>query len=320
MKVTVVIRTYNRTDFLKQCLASVKLQTHTDWEVLIFDDGGSDANFEIYNKFKAENSDKRIVYLTTHTAYELFCNSWLLAPNLATGDIMVRLDDDDLLAEDCLSYISDLYERNEDLDFTYGTAVTFDGDNLMTMMDTMNPQEAPKTQTAWAGYTIPNNHPWRDPFCWYENYYEEPQPFTSIIHCSKSNIMCIYHLYSMRTESVRRVKDKITVTSKYVDDLEFLGSLDYLGLTHTSIHKILSYVREHDTGRVSDRGKLTDGTTLWDDILRIRDKVDYLRPAGFQSRVIPINATNNTNNGITYELQNTFSHYYSRIKFKSLVY
>ena len=320
MKVTVVVRTYDRSEFLKECLASIHLQTHTDWEVLIFDDGGSSSNFEIYKKFKSDNSDKRILYLTTTTAYDLFRKSWLISPDLAEGEIMVRLDDDDLLVDDCLSYISELYSNNNDLDFTYGTAVTFDNGNLINMMDTMTPIEAPKSTKAWAGYTIPNNHPWRAPFCWYENYYKEPQPFTSIIHCSKSNIMCIYHLYSMRTESIRRVKNKITVTSKYVDDLEFLGSLDYLGLAHTSIHKILSYVRQHTEGRVSDIGKLTDGTTLWDDILLIRDKVDYLRPAGFQSRTILVSASDNSNNGITDELLSKFSHYYSRIKYKSATY
>ena len=41
MKVTVVVRTCNRPEFLKEALASVQLQTHQDWEVLIFDDSAS---------------------------------------------------------------------------------------------------------------------------------------------------------------------------------------------------------------------------------------------------------------------------------------
>ena len=65
MKVTVVVRTYNRPEFLKEALVSIQLQTHTDWEVLIFDDAASVENFSIYNKFKDTNSDKRIMYLTT---------------------------------------------------------------------------------------------------------------------------------------------------------------------------------------------------------------------------------------------------------------
>ena len=52
MKVTVVLRTYRRQDFLKQALASIHLQTHKDWELLIFDDAGLPENLEIYKKFK----------------------------------------------------------------------------------------------------------------------------------------------------------------------------------------------------------------------------------------------------------------------------
>jgi hypothetical protein len=44
------------------------------------------------------------------------------------------------------------------------------------------------------------------------------------------------------------------MTSNFVDDLEFLGSLDYLGLGQTSVKKILTYVRVHKDGRVSYNG------------------------------------------------------------------
>lgn len=316
MKITVVVRTCNRPHFLKECLASVELQNHKDWEVLIFDDSAGIENFEIYKKFKSNNPDNKVVYLTSATPYEMFRDSWLVSPDIAKGDIMVRLDDDDLLAEDTLSFVSKLYEDNPDLDFTYGTAVTFNDDDLLNVMNIVSPIEAPKTYNAWAGYVIPNNRPWKEPYCWYVNHYTEPQHYTSIIHCSKSNITCVFHLYTMRTESVKRVKDKITVTSKYVDDLEFFGSLDYLGLTHTSIHKILSYVRAHSDGRVSDIGRMTDGTTLWDDILGIRDKVDELRPAGFHSRVVNVMVDGNHNEGITATMKYSFTEYYDKIKSK----
>ena len=60
MKVTVVVRTYNRPEFLKEALASIHLQTHTDWEVLIFDDGATNMNFDAYRHFKSMK-DKTIV-------------------------------------------------------------------------------------------------------------------------------------------------------------------------------------------------------------------------------------------------------------------
>lgn len=313
MKVTVVVRTYNRPEFLKEALASIQLQTHKDWEVLIFDDSASIDNFNIYNKFKDNNSDKRIMYLTTKKSHDLFQNSWLIAPDLAEGEIMVRLDDDDLLAIDTLEFLSNLYTKNPELEFSYGSAVTFNENNLGDIIQTNTPFEHPKTHHEWAAYTIPNNAPWNQPWSFYRDYYEEARHLTSIIHCAKDNMFCVFHTYVMRTSSVKRVKDKIVMTSKFVDDLEFMGSLDYLGLGQASIKKILTYLRVHNSGRISDGGRITDNTNIFDENFRIRDKVDELRPSGFLSRVIPLDSPDNFNNGVTDTLRNDFSSYKQRI-------
>ena len=313
MKVTVVVRTYNRPKFLKEALASIQLQTHTDWEVLIFDDAASIDNFTIYNNFKDSNSDKRIMYLTTKKSHDLFQNSWLLAPELAEGEIMVRLDDDDLLVEDALQFLSETYTNNPELEFSYGSSVTFSENGLGDLIQTNTPFEHPKTHHEWAAYTIPNNAPWGTPWAFYRDYYPEARHLTSIIHCAKDNMFCVFHTYVMRTNSVKRVKDKITMTSKFVDDLEFMGSLDYLGLGHTSIKKILTYLRIHSEGRVSDGGRITDNTNIFNENFRIRDKVDELRPSGFLSKVIPLDAPDNLNNGVDDTIKTQFSSYKQRI-------
>jgi glycosyltransferase involved in cell wall biosynthesis len=313
MKVTVVVRTYNRPNLLKEALASIFLQSYTDWEVLIFDDSASVDNFKIYNDFKSMCGDKRVMYLTTKQSHDLFQNSWLIAPDLAEGEIMVRLDDDDLLAEDTLQFLVNTYTKNPELEFSYGSSVTFNGDNLGDIIQTNTPFEHPKTHHEWAAYTIPNNKPWRDPWAFYRDYYPEARHMTSIIHCAKDNMFCVFHTYVMRTASVKRVKDKITMTSKFVDDLEFMGSLDYLGLGHTSLKKILTYVRIHNEGRISDGGRITDNTNIFNENFRIRDKVDEIRPSGFLSKVIPLDAPDNFNNGVDDTLKTQFSSYKQRI-------
>jgi glycosyltransferase involved in cell wall biosynthesis len=313
MKVTVVVRTYNRPNLLKEALVSIFLQSHTDWEVLIFDDSASLDNFKIYNDFKSMCGERRVMYLTTKQSHDLFQSSWLIAPDLAEGEIMVRLDDDDLLAEDALEFLVNTYTKNPELEFSYGSSVTFDGNNLGNVIQTNTPFEHPKTHHEWAAYTIPNNKPWRDPWAFYRDYYPEARHLTSIIHCAKDNMFCVFHTYVMRTASVKRVKDKITMTSKFVDDLEFMGSLDYLGLGYTSIKKILTYVRIHTQGRVSDGGVVVDNTNIFNENFRIRDKVDELRPSGFLSKVIPLDAPDNFNSGVDDTLKTQFSSYKQRI-------
>lgn len=314
MKVTVVVRTYDRPEFLKEALVSIQLQTHTDWEVLIFDDAASVENFSIYNKFRDTNPDKRIMYITTKKSHDMFKNSWLIAPDLAEGEIMVRLDDDDLLAEDALQFLSETYTNNPELEFSYGSSVTFTENGLSEIIQTRTCYEHPKTHHEWAAYTIPNNAPWNEPWAFYRDYYPEARHLTSIIHCAKDNMFCVFHTYVMRTSSVKRVKDKITMTSKFVDDLEFMGSLDYLGLGQASIKKILTYLRVHNEGRISDGGRITDNTNIFNENFRIRDKVDEIRPSGFLSKVIPIHAPDNLNNGITNELKVNFDGFMTKVK------
>lgn len=307
MKVTIIVRTCNRPDFLKEALASVFLQSYPNWEVIIFDDGATLENFKIFNDFKQLSGDRRIMYISTKSNYDLFRTSWLIAPDISNGDLMVRLDDDDILDSNALEWLVDVYTKNPELDFSYGSAVTFNDSNLGDVIQTNTPFDHPKTKHEWAAYTIPNNNPWKNPWAFYRDYYEEARPFTSIIHCAKDNAFCVFHTYVMRTESVKKVKDKITVTSKFVDDLEFFGSLDYMGLGHASIKKVLTFVRVHNQGRVSDFGRIVDNTDIVQENFHIRDKVDELRPSGFISRIIPLEINDNLNNGVDEPLKQRFT-------------
>jgi glycosyltransferase involved in cell wall biosynthesis len=310
MKVTVAVRTCSRPELFKEALASIHLQTHTDWEVIIFDDGASDLNFNIYKKFKDTHKDKRVLYVTLNEAWGLYKSSWIMAVDLAMGDIIVRLDDDDLLAEDALQFLSNTYEKNPELDFSYGSSLTFSDNAIGDVIETNTCFDHPKTHHEWAPYTVPNNNPWYHPWAFYRDYYTEARHFTSIIHCAKDNAFCTFHTYCMRTDSVKKVKDKINITSNCVDDLEMMGSLDYLGLGQASIKKVLTYVRIHNQGRITDS---SNNQHMFNENFRIRDKVDELRPSGFLSRVIPLDAPDNLNSGVTNELKDKFSSYKQRI-------
>ena len=313
MKISVIVRTCSRPDFLEQALASVQLQTHTDWEVIVFDDGDNSKNQRVVNEFKLRVPLNKVTYINSGGSYHLFKESWKIAPKISEGEVMIRLDDDDILDSNTLSFVSEVFTQTPDLDFAYGTSVLFRGDDVFEMMPTQTPLDIPKTKDIWEGYIEePWNHPWR----FKKNYYDEPHHITSIIHASKMNEMCVFHPYMMRTSSVLRVVDTITMTSNFVDDLEFLASLDYLGLGFNSLNKILTYVRKHDEGSITD-GRTINGVTLWNDIYRVREKVDMeLRPTGldFLSKVVEVNIDSNSNNGVDVDIKNRFKLLLSDIK------
>ena len=306
MKVSVIVRTCNRPDFLQEALLSVELQTHEDWEVIVFDDGDNPKNQQIINLFKLNNPNKRVVYYNEGSERFLFKESWLIAPKLSHGDLMIRLDDDDLLDTECLEFITKVFSETPDLDFAYGTSAFFRNRTIENIIDINTPHDFAKTTATWEGYIEghPYNHPWR----FKQDAFEEPRYISSLIHASKLNYNCLWHPYVMRTESVLKVLDKIKISSNFVDDLEFLGSLDNLGLSYNKLNKVLLYCRRHENDHITEPGKVIDGKTLWDDILEVRDRVDYLRPSGteFESTIIPIEVEGNDNKLTPEELQTRF--------------
>lgn len=305
MKISVIVRTCNRPDFLEQALTSIQLQTHKDWEVIVFDDGDNSENQSIVNEFK-DRTDNLVTYINSGKQYHLFKESWKIAPKISNGEVMIRLDDDDILDSESLEFVSKVFTETPDLDFAYGTSVLFKDDEVFEIMNTKNPLELPKSKDTWEGYVegYPYNQPWR----FKVNHFDKPKHISSIIHASKANAFCIFHPYMMRTSSILKVLDKINMTSNFVDDLEFLGSLDNLGLGFNSLKKVLTYVRKHSKGSITDKDKTIDGVNLWNDIFRVRDEVDFLRPDGldFQSKIVDVNVEGNTNDGVSEEIKEKF--------------
>lgn len=300
LKISVIVRTFRRPEFLKRALRSVELQTYSNWEVLIYDDSGDLDNLHIVNNFKSNNKTKRVLYITSFEPGDLFKKSWIYSISDSYGDVIVRLDDDDILDCDALSYINLIYSKYSDLDFSYGSSVVFKNNELVLFMESRTPYELPKTTSAWLPYTIENNHPWKDPWSFASNYYEIPQNYSSIIHASKANELCVYHTYVMRKKSIEAIIDKINITSHTHDDLEFLSSLEYLGLKHTSIKKVLTFVEAHNSGRV------TETKDIIEESIRVKDFVDYLRPNNFKTNILYLENNFVDEIGITNELKYKF--------------
>lgn len=50
-EISVILCTYNRESYLKNCIDSVINQTFKDWELLVVDDGSQDQTFELVNSY-----------------------------------------------------------------------------------------------------------------------------------------------------------------------------------------------------------------------------------------------------------------------------
>lgn len=312
MKITVAIRTFNRPGFLLEALSSIQFQSYTNWEVIIFDDGAQPDTFKVYSGFKNKNPNKDVMYITCKKNYYFYKESWMLAPKIANGEIIVRLDDDDILANDALEFIANTYKEHPEIDYTFGSCYKFDVNNIFGKVTCQSPLEVTRTTEAWVPYTIDNNHPWREPWTFKKNYYKTPQSYTSIIHCSKNAILCSYALYTMRVTSVLSILDKIKPSQHTgADDLEMMGTYEYLGLTYAPIKKTLIYVRtEHNNRQTTNRSEFKKTLS------KVKDYVEYYRPNNFKTN--PYKFSGIIKDNLDYknynELNNEFKTYHSLIK------
>ena len=88
MRVSVLMPTFNRPEYLERALKSVVSQTHTDWEALVVDDGdgrGLAAALSL--------NDTRIQALRNSGKGQVDARNTALRH--ATGDVVALLDDDD---------------------------------------------------------------------------------------------------------------------------------------------------------------------------------------------------------------------------------
>ncbi|MBR1416216.1 MAG: glycosyltransferase family 2 protein [Bacilli bacterium] len=109
--VSIIVRTCNRKDALRECLISLKNQTYKNIEIVVVEDGKATAKEMI----KKEFSDLNIVYKATneHAGRSRVAN---IAMGLAKGKYLNFLDDDDLFYNNHVEVlVSELENNNYDI-------------------------------------------------------------------------------------------------------------------------------------------------------------------------------------------------------------
>lgn len=118
-RVSVIIPTYNRADYLSQALQSVFNQSHTPFEIIVVDDGSTDNTAQVMRDWDAWVRYHR----QEHQGISAARNRGL---ELAQGDVIAWLDADDLWEPDFLASVLPLLEANAEVDGVYTGSVHID--------------------------------------------------------------------------------------------------------------------------------------------------------------------------------------------------
>jgi glycosyltransferase involved in cell wall biosynthesis len=117
-KVSVVMPTYNTNpEWLTQAIESVRAQIYGEWQLCIADDASTDAETKaVLEHYRAIDPRIAVAFRTDNGHISAASNTAL---SLATGDWIVLLDHDDVLAEHALFWLVDAINNHPDAQLIY---------------------------------------------------------------------------------------------------------------------------------------------------------------------------------------------------------
>ncbi|WP_144486319.1 glycosyltransferase family 2 protein [Bacillus pumilus] len=124
MKVSVILTSYNKPDFIDRVLKSMVEQTYSNWELLIMDDGSEQCTIQ---KIQPYLEDERIhLYTrTVHPAKRLLTVRYATLINEAlariTGELICYLTDDTVYHHDRLQKMVDVFQSKPHIDIVYSS-------------------------------------------------------------------------------------------------------------------------------------------------------------------------------------------------------
>lgn len=120
--VTVVVPCYNYGHFLAECIDSILTQTGVALEILVVDDASPDGSQEVARGMAAQHPEVSVIAHATNAGHIATYNEGLAH---ATGDYVILLSADDLLAPGALLRACAVLDSNPSVGLVYGLAPSF---------------------------------------------------------------------------------------------------------------------------------------------------------------------------------------------------
>ena len=113
--ISVIVPVYNAEKYLPRCIESVLAQTFVDWEMLLIDDGSTDASGSICDEYAAKDERIRVF----HKENGGVSSARNLGLDNAQGEWITFVDSDDYIEENYLKS----FEGNLDADLVVGNMI-----------------------------------------------------------------------------------------------------------------------------------------------------------------------------------------------------
>ncbi|QDY44750.1 glycosyltransferase family 2 protein [Planococcus glaciei] len=131
--ISIVIPVYNALPYLEECLASATSQSYSNLEIIVINDGSTDASEGVARKFA--EADKRIkLHSQENQGLGYTRNRGI---RISSGNYIFFLDADDAIPKNAISSLATAIARN-DADYAVGKVVRFNESRMYVPIRHLN--------------------------------------------------------------------------------------------------------------------------------------------------------------------------------------
>ena len=127
--ISIGIPFYNAESFLEDAICSVLAQTHTNWELILLDDGSTDSSLKIAKSYEKKDSRIRVISDGKNKRLAARLNQLIKE---AKYDFIARMDADDLMSNDRLEKQLVSLKQNPSIDLVTSGRLTIGYNNELT--------------------------------------------------------------------------------------------------------------------------------------------------------------------------------------------
>lgn len=110
--ISIIVPIYNIENYIKKCINSILVQTFSDFELILVDDGSTDKSGKLCDEYK--NKDNRVIVIHKSNAGQSEARNKGL--DIAKGDYILFVDGDDILPHDIiLKLFNSIKKYNSDV-------------------------------------------------------------------------------------------------------------------------------------------------------------------------------------------------------------
>src|SRR6266545_6305190 len=138
--VSVVLPVYNGADYVRESIDSVLGQTYTDFELIVIDDGSTDATPAILDEYTRRDTRVRVIRQSNHRLPHALSHGF----RVARGEFLTWTSADNRLKPRCLEKLVDCLRRHPDWDMVFAN------------LDIIGDDGKPLRNSSWySGYQTP---------------------------------------------------------------------------------------------------------------------------------------------------------------------